>query len=269
MSHMRNDSTNTDAGAPALRRGLALLRAIAAGDDGVTMAELARSVTMPRATAYRLLRALVDEGFAAVAPDMAGRYVLGPAVDALRRNGSALPRLEDVAAPIMDALAAALGETVKLVVRDGLEVVTLAVSIPSRDSCIASRVGTRLPLHVGASQRLLLAHAPLAVREAVLAGALVRFTPLTIVSRNRLERELEAIAARRTFVSHGEGVDGVGAAAALVGRGAEPRGALVAVYVYANRSATRREAILRQTAKAANAITAALGDADGRLSDAR
>ncbi len=254
---------NADLGAPALRRGLALLRAIAARDGGATMAELAGTVTMPRATAYRLLRALVDEGFAAAAPDGAGRYVLGPAVDALRRDGKAPPRLEDVAAPIMDALAAELGETVKLVVRDGLEVVTLAVSIPSRDSCIASRVGTRLPLHVGASQRLLLAHAPIAVREAVLAGTLARFTPLTIVSPTRLKREMAAIATGRTFESHGEGVDGVGAAAALVGAGTEPCAALVSVYVYANRSATRRAAILRRTAGAADAITAALGDADG------
>lgn len=258
MSHMRNDSTETDTGAPALRRGLALLRAIAASDDGATMAELTRSVTMPRATAYRLLRALVDEGFAIAAPGTAGRYVLGPAVDVLRRDGAAAPRLEDIAAPVMDALAGDLRETVKLVVRDGLEAVTVAVSIPSRDSCIASRVGTRLPLHVGASQRLLLAHAPPAVRDAVLAGTLARFTPHTIVSRARLKRELADIATGRSFTSHDEGVDGVGAAAALVGDDAEPRAALVSVYVYASCSAARRETILRRTEKAADAITAAL-----------
>ena len=260
MSHMRNHSMETGDEAPALRRGLALLRAIAASDGGATMAELAQAVTIPRATAYRLLRALVDEDFVAAAPDAPGRYVLGPAVDALR-GATTAASLEDVAVPVMDALAAALGETVKLVVRDGLEVVTVAVSIPSRDSCIASRVGTRLPLHVGASQRLLRAHAPLAVREAVLAGKLARFTPRTIVSRARLARELEVIATQRTFASQGEGVHGVGAAAALVGNGAEPRAALVSVYVYANRSAARREAILRRTASAAAAITAGLGGA--------
>lgn len=262
MSHMRNDSTDREADAPALRRGLALLRAIAATDGGASMGELVQRVVMPRATAYRLLRALVDEDFVAAAPAAAGRYVLGPAVAALLGQASAPPRIEDVAAPVMEALAAQLGETVKLVVRDGLEVVTAAVSIPFRDSCIASRVGTRLPLHVGASQRLLLAHAPAAVREAVLAGPLSRFTPRTVVSRARLRRELAVIATSRTFESHGEGVDGVGAAAALVGAStAEPRAALVSVYVYANRNATRRAAILRQTADAAQAITQALSAA--------
>ena len=71
----------------------------------------------------------------------------------------------------METLAAELGETVKLVVRDGREALTVAAVIP-RDACIASRVGTRLPLHVGASQRLLLAHAPAEIRDAVLASPL-------------------------------------------------------------------------------------------------
>ena len=259
MSHMRNHSTEREPDAPALRRGLALLRAIAASEDGATMGELAQAVVMPRATAYRLLRALVDEDFVVAAPAASGRYVLGPAVASLLGQAHATPRLEDIATPVMDALAAQLGETVKLVLRDGLEVVTAAVSIPFRDSCIASRVGTRLPLHVGASQQLLLAHAPEAVREAVLTGPLSRFTPRTIVSRERLRRELATIAGSRTFESHGEGVDGVGAAAALIGpAGAEPRAALVSVYVYANRNATRRAAILRHTAAAAAAISAGL-----------
>jgi len=260
LSHMRNDTTpDAMAGdAPALRRGLALLRALAAREHGASMSELVESVAMPRATAYRLLRALIDEEFVATAPDATGRYVLGPAVDALRGR-SAQRTLEDAAAPVMDALAAALGETVKLVVRDRLEALTIAVSMPARDSCIASRVGTRLPLHVGASQRLLLAHAPPDVRSAVLDGPLTRHTPRTIVSRARLARELDALATRRTFTSHGEGVDGVGAAAALVGGPeSEPRAALVVVYVFGKGGASRRAAILRQAALAATTITAAL-----------
>lgn len=260
MSHMRNDTTIPDGGVPALRRGLALLRAIATRDGGLAMAELAQAVPMPRATAYRLLRALVDEAFVIPAPGATGRYVIGPAVAALR-VGSESPRLEDIAAPFMNALAATIGETVKLVVREGVEAVTIAVSMPSRDACIASRVGTRLPLHVGASQRLLLAHAPEAVRESVLAGKLARFTPRTIVSPPRLRRETERLAKQRAFASHDEGIDGVGGAAALIGNGAHPDAALVAVYVHESRSAAQRAAILREATKAADLLSAALAGA--------
>jgi len=84
---MRNDSTQSVEGeAPALRRGLAMLQAIAGSDGGATMSDIAQAVVMPRATAYRLLRVLMDEGFVVPAQDAAGRYVLDRAVfDALRR----------------------------------------------------------------------------------------------------------------------------------------------------------------------------------------
>lgn len=261
LSRMGDSSTTTagsgsDAGTPALRRGLALLRQLAASPEGVTAADLAARLDVPRATLYRLLRALLDEGFAALADD-GGRYRLGPAVARLVRPG-ARGDLEGVARPVMASLATALGETVKLVVRDGLEVLTVAAVIP-RDACIASRVGTRLPLHVGASQRLLLAHAPAEVRETVLAGPLARVTPRTLTSPLRLRRELALLAGRRELASHGEGIDGVGATAALVGPpGAEPLGALVAVYVYASQNARTLARMRRAVLEGAEAITRTL-----------
>ena len=256
------DSTTTpgqggsDAGTPALRRGLALLRQLAGASEGLAAAELAARLGVPRATLYRLLRALLDEGFAAVTADGA-RYRLGPAVARLVHAGGRRD-VEGAARPAMAALAASIGETVKLVVRDGIEALTVAAVIP-RDACIASRVGTRLPLHVGASQRLLLAHAPAEVREAVLAGPLARLTPRTLTSPQRLRRELALLARRRELASHGEGIDGVGATAALVGPpDAEPLAALVAVYVYASQNARTLARMRRKVLEAARAIDAAL-----------
>lgn len=249
-----------DAGAPALSRGLGVLRALAGRADGLTAAELAARVGAPRATLYRILRTLVNEGFAAVAPDAGGRYVLGPALRALGTGAGGSRDLEANARPVMDALAAHLGETVKLVVREGLEAVTVAVATPRRDSCIASRIGTRIPLHVGASQRLLLAHAPEAVRQTVLAGPLPRVASRTITSSVRLARDLASLAGRRQVAGHDEGVEGVGATAALVGGGAgEPVAALVAVYVFASQGARRLAEIRRGTVEAADAITRGLG----------
>lgn len=244
------------AAAPALRRGLALLRAIAR-DGGSTPSALAQRVRMPRATLYRLLAVLVDEGWASVDPP--GRYRGGP------RLAELAPAHRDLVAdarPVLERLAAALGESVKLVLRDGHEAVTVAAVVP-RDNCIAARVGTRMPLHVGASQRLLLAHAPAAVREGVLAGPLERRTRRTIVSPERLRRDLEALGRRREVASHGEGIDGVGATAALVGRpGREPLAALVAVYVYASQSARSLARLRRAVAEGAAAIGRASGAAE-------
>ncbi len=249
-----------DAGTPALSRGLAVLRALAGSGEGLTAAELAVRAGAPRATLYRILRTLVSEGYAAAAPGAGGRYVLGPAARLLGAPPGEPPDLAAVARPAMEALAARLGETVKLVVREGMEAVTLAVAIPRREACIASRVGTRLPLHVGASQRLLLAHAPEAVRRAVLAGPLPRVASRTITSSARLARDLASLAGRRDLAGHDEGVEGVGATAALVGAPpAEPRAALVAVYVFASQGARRLREIRARTVETADAVTRLLG----------
>ncbi|GIK85054.1 MAG: IclR family transcriptional regulator [Betaproteobacteria bacterium] len=259
---MRDSSTAgparaSDDAAPALRRGIALLRELALAPDGRNAAELAERLAVPRATLYRLLRTLVEERL--VAPSAApGRFVLGPAVAQLAAAAGGRRDLEGVARPLMEALAGEIGETVKLVVRDGREALTVAVAIP-RDACIASRLGTRLPLYVGASQRLLLAHAPPEVRDDVLAAPLERITPRTITSPARLRRELETLAKRRDLASHGEGIDGVGATAALVGAGgAEPVAALVAVYVYASQTARTLSRIRRRVLATAATITRAL-----------
>lgn len=252
-----------DTGTPALTRGLAVLRALSAHREGLSAAELARLANAPRATLYRILRTLVAEGYAGIAPGADGRYVLGAAARALGAPASEARDLVAAARPFMDALSALLGETVKLVARDGLEVVTLAVAIPRRDFCIASRIGNRLPLHVGASQRLLLAHAPESVRRAVLDGPLPRVTGRTVTSRARLARDLASLASVRDLAGHGEGVEGVGATSALVGpAGVEPAAALVAVYVYASQGATRLRAIRAGIVEAADALTRSLAPLD-------
>ena len=252
-----------DAGTPALSRGLAVLRALAAHPEGLSAAELAGQVETPRATLYRILRTLVGEGFARATPGAGGRYSLGAAARALGAPAGESPDLAASARPIMEALAARLGETVKLVVREGLEAVTLAVAIPRREACIASRLGNRLPLHVGVSQRLLLAHAPEAVRRAVLVGPLAKVTGRTVTSRSRLARDLVSLAGVTDHAGHGEGVEGVGATAALVGSpGREPAAALVAVYVHASQGALRLRAIRTGVVEAAAAITRALDPSD-------
>ena len=81
----------------------------------------------------------------------------------------------------------------------------------------------------------------------------------TITSRARLLHDVAALATRRHVASHGEGVEGVGATAALVGpQDAEPRGSLVAVYIHASQSARSLALIRRRTVAAADTITRAL-----------
>ena len=80
-----------------------------------------------------------------------------------------------------------------MVVREGLETVAVAVSHPSEDSRVASRLHARLPLHVGAGQRLLLSRAPADVVTAVFARPLVRRGPDTITDPEAMRAEFARI----------------------------------------------------------------------------
>lgn len=80
-------------------------------------------------------------------------------------------------------------------IRDGAETVCVAWWDAPHALRVHSQLGDRRPLFVGASGKLLLAHAPEDIQEGVLSGKLERFTPNTIVKRTELRRELKKILA--------------------------------------------------------------------------
>jgi DNA-binding IclR family transcriptional regulator len=101
--------------------------------------------------------------------------------------------LRDVASPFLQDLYGATLATVHLAVRDGafalyLDRVSGHASVP-----VVSKVGSRLPLHSTGVGKVLLAHAPAAVRREVLAAPLERFTPYTVIHPGRLASQLEQV----------------------------------------------------------------------------
>ncbi len=241
--------------APAVERTVQLLRLLGDAPEGLGPQQLAAGTGMPRATLFRFLKVLGTEGF--VQSGAGGVYRLGPAVAQLARHAAQPGDLLAAARPAMQRLARELGETVKLVVRDGEEAVTVAVADAGLEARVTSLVGTRMPLNIGASQRLLLAHAPAEVQRRVLAGALPRRTARTFAEAAPLRASLLKLRQVDSVQGHGEGIDGVGAAATLV-RGAHDAvlGALVAVYIHPGKPAARLKAIAAAVERAAQEISA-------------
>ncbi len=66
-------------------------------------------------------------------------------------------------------------------------------------------MGDYLPLHAGASGKVLLAYLPEEKREQIIAGIpLKRYTSLTITNRKDLEESLEEIRKKGFGISRGE-----------------------------------------------------------------
>ncbi len=177
--------------------------------------EIAARLGMSRSTTYRYLQSLRAVGL--VEEDAAGgRFRLGPRILSLARVARQALGLPEVALPVMRDLAAQTGETVLLTRRSQQQVVCVerveANQYPIR---ISYERGHVLPLHAGASAKVLLAFEDPVEIEAVLAsGPLPRYTERTVTDPAELRRQLGAIREAGYVVTDGEvdaGVRGVAA----------------------------------------------------------
>ncbi|GAB3558017.1 DNA-binding IclR family transcriptional regulator [Actinopolyspora lacussalsi] len=144
---------------PALRRGLAVLRVLAARPGPVSAAVIARELELPRSTTYHLLAELTEAGFVTHLPEER-RYGLGVASFEL---GSAYLRhepLERLAGPLLRDLVDRVGYNAHLGVLHGNELLYLIKERPSRPQTLVTDVGVRLPAQLTASGRAMLAHLP-------------------------------------------------------------------------------------------------------------
>lgn len=159
------------AGAQTLRRGLAVLRLLTrVGPGGLRMGEIGRRLGLAKATAIRLTRTLVDEGF--VLHDQAtGAYRLGPEAFAVGLAAEPSYELQRLAAAALRALALESGDTVFFTVLHGIESICLSRwegDFPIRNQLV--KPGDRWPLGVGAGSCAMLA----AMADEDVAGILRR-----------------------------------------------------------------------------------------------
>src|SRR2546425_5661494 len=146
------------ASAQTLRRGLAVLRLLTrVGPGGLRVGEIGRRLELNKATAIRLTRALVDEGF--VLHDRAsGAYRLGPEAFAVGLAAEPSYELQRLAAPALRALALESGDTVFFTVLHGIESICLSRAegdFPIRNQLV--KAGDRWPMGVGAGSCAMLA----------------------------------------------------------------------------------------------------------------
>ena len=175
---------------PGLERGLRMLQLFDRSHRLLTAAEMARSLAIPRSTAFRLAQTLEFLGFLARDGD---RYGIGPAVLRLGFEYIASLEIAELARPVIDRLRDATELSAQLVVRDGREVVVVVKASPPTTFASSVTVGTRLPAHATILGRVLLADADeqtlrALYPEAKLPQASAR-APQTLGDLQRLLRE--------------------------------------------------------------------------------
>lgn len=151
---------------PSATRTLRVLRFLATQPDPVPLDRIARAVGMPRSTAYHLVNAMIEEGFV-VHLDDDRRYGLGVAAFEVGSGYSRQEPLQRLARRPLAALVDRVGHSAHLAVPHGRDVLyVLEERAPGRPPLITD-VGVRLPAHLTASGRAILAELPAAQVRAL------------------------------------------------------------------------------------------------------
>jgi DNA-binding IclR family transcriptional regulator len=135
-------------------RLLQLLRDV----GGVRVKDAARELGIAPSTAHRLFAMLLYRGFAV--QDEKRLYHPGPAMGAGPARAGWTREFTDLTRPHMEALAAACGETVNLVIRIGSQVRFLWSAESTNMLRVGDRQGQVLPAELTAGGRILLAELP-------------------------------------------------------------------------------------------------------------
>lgn len=214
---------------PAADNTLAILGYLARQRASVPAATIASALGIPRSTTYHLLSTLSDHGFV-VSGDR--RWALGVAAHDLGTGYLRQQPLTLVGRPLVSRLVDTVGENGHLAVLNGSDVVYVVEERAAGRPSLVTDVGVRLPAHLTASGRSMLAAMS---REQVLAlypddASFGRRGGVTM-TRRQLREVLRETRSRGFATEHGDVTVGLGSVAvAIVDRVGWPIAALALTF---------------------------------------
>ncbi|MEU1283163.1 IclR family transcriptional regulator [Kitasatospora sp. NPDC005856] len=222
-----------------------------------TLSEIAQRTGLALSTTHRVVRELADWGALERAED--GSWHVGLW---LWEIASGCPRtqiLRDVALPFMQDLYEATHENIQLAVREGTELVFVERIAGHRSVELVTMVGARFPIGSTGMGRVLLAHAPRDIQEAVLASPLQAWTAHTLTDPKALRAQLDRIRREQVIVSDRQLSETTVAVAAPVRIGRTGPVSAALGIVIAARDASRARGLREPLLRAASGISDELG----------
>ena len=183
------------------------------GEAGIT--EIAGELGVHKSTASRLVSVLEARGLVEQLGER-GKYAIGFGI--VRLAGAATERMDlpRLGRPFCDSLAAELGETVNIAIRDNDVAINISQARGTASVTAHNWVGQRTPLHATSSGKVLLAHAPTEDQDDLLAEPLERYTTRTVTDADELRKDFKAIVRDGYATSYEELELGLNAAAVAV-----------------------------------------------------
>ncbi len=179
---------------PAARSTLRIIRYLAGHSGPVRAATISRDLNLPRSSIYHLLRVLQDEGFVVHSPEHQG-YTLAPLLGEIGSSVLASNALARLAAPVLERLVSEtkLPVVAHLGVLQHADVVYASKVAAARAPAVVTSIGVRLPAHLTATGRAMLAALSNAQFDAIYSRA--------VLSR-RTENGPASVGELTTLLSH-------------------------------------------------------------------
>lgn len=197
-----------------MERVLEMLEVISEGERKIK--EIAKAMSLPRTTVYRLLSTLEPWGYVRRNPETGG-YRLGFRLFELGSRLVQQTGFEEEAQPRMEELSRRSGETVNLAVLDGFQVLYVKKVESKEPLKMGILVGTRVPAHCSGLGKAMLAFSDPSEVERYLAGSELKgYTPNTITSTSVLREELDRIWKQGYAIDNEEYFTGIRCVAAPV-----------------------------------------------------
>ena len=192
-----------------LDRQFALLDLFLSDHTSWGLAELTRASGLPKSTVHRLVSVLCDHELLWQDPQDE-RYRLGALAVRVGQHAVAQRDLRRIAWPILNELAADIGETVILATLNAARDQAVYVEqIESRQGVrLVPQIGVQLPLHAGGTAKAILAYLDEGEIDRVLTPPLLQLARGTKTDTDALRIELKEIRRRGYALSIEETYDG-------------------------------------------------------------
>ncbi len=174
-----------------LSRAVRIVEAFGPGDTALTVTEIARRSGLHIATASRLVEELGSFGW--LQRDEERKVRIGVRMWEVVSRASPTLSLREAAMPVMEDLHAIVGQHIQLGLMEGDEVLFVERLAAPGAVINYTRVAGRMPLHASSSGLVLLAYAPPAQQERILARPLEVFTEKTISTPSQLRSALAEV----------------------------------------------------------------------------
>jgi DNA-binding IclR family transcriptional regulator len=189
----------------SIDKTLSILEFISRNPGSVSLADIVRSVGLPKTTVFRMLGVLLAREYVTWDADTE-KYAIGLKTLEIGLSGLIGQNVVEISIPYMRELSSAVGETSFLAVYNNGDVVYLYKVEGTQSMVTHCTLGSRRPAYCTALGKVILANLPIEEADRIFEKPLEKLTSKTIVDRVRLLEEFARIRMNGVAVDD-EGID--------------------------------------------------------------